>query len=123
VQLKGLVPISSLPSRSRLMSKPMVPMANLEEERLSKVASETSWVSGEARDGLLIELEYISKFPQRKCNLVTSITFKTNVKSYGPYGNPGGRTPFKSGIGKILNFWGSSGYALDRLAIRIAEFA
>ncbi len=54
----------------------MVPMATPEEEHLSKVALETSWVCGEARDGLLIKLEYISKFMQR--------TFKTNVPMATP---------------------------------------
>jgi hypothetical protein len=81
-----------------------------------------------------IKFNYLNKYLQQieglsgpikgvGSNLVTSITFKTNVKSYGPYGNLGGGTPFKSGIAKILNFWGSSGYALDQLAVCIGELA
>jgi hypothetical protein len=37
---------------------------------------------------------------------ITSITFKSNIRTYGPYGGGGGETPFKSGIGKIVGFWG-----------------
>ncbi|KAH9540028.1 hypothetical protein CY35_15G087400, partial [Sphagnum magellanicum] len=55
-------------------------------------------------------------------NLVTSITFKTNVKTYGPYGKPGGGTPFKSGIGNVVGFWGSSGWALDRIGKYISNY-
>jgi len=53
---------------------------------------------------------------------VTSITFKTNIKTYGPYGNPKlGDQGFKSGSGKIVGFWGGSGQALDRLGVFIID--
>ncbi|CAK9230783.1 unnamed protein product [Sphagnum troendelagicum] len=54
---------------------------------------------------------------------VTSITFKTNTKTYGPYGDPEpgpGRKKFTSSRGKILGFWGGSGQVLDRLAVFIS---
>jgi hypothetical protein len=41
---------------------------------------------------------------------ITSITFKSNFKAYGPYGKPGKDT-FKSECGKIVGFWG--GYGLS----------
>ncbi|CAM6055787.1 unnamed protein product [Sphagnum tenellum] len=46
---------------------------------------------------------------------VTSLTFKSNIKTYGPYGNPGRGTRFKSGIGKIMGVWGRSCCALDQI--------
>ncbi len=53
---------------------------------------------------------------------VTSITFKTNIETYGPYGNPeperGGKR-FRSDSGKILGFWGGSDQVLDRLGVFI----
>jgi hypothetical protein len=52
-------------------------------------------------------------------NLVTSITLKTNIKTYGPYGNPGVGTHFNSGIGKIMGFWGNWGWAVDKIGIHI----
>jgi hypothetical protein len=58
-----------------------------------------------------------------RTDLVTSITFKTNVKTYGPYGNPGRGTPFKSGIGNIVGLWGSSGWALDKIGVHIQVHA
>jgi hypothetical protein len=53
---------------------------------------------------------------------VTSITFKTNVKHYGPYGNrkPGDQS-FTSSSGKILGFWGCSGQVVDRLGVFIID--
>jgi hypothetical protein len=51
---------------------------------------------------------------------ITSITFKSNIQSYGPYGTGGG-IYFKSGIGKIVGFWGRSGTVLDQLGIFIAN--
>jgi hypothetical protein len=48
----------SLPSLSSLTSKPMDPMATLEEEHISKVALERSWVFGEDQLGVLTKLEY-----------------------------------------------------------------
>ncbi len=47
---------------------------------------------------------------------ITSITFKSNFKAYGPYGKPGKDT-FKSESGKIVAFWGGSGLCLDRIGV------
>jgi hypothetical protein len=51
---------------------------------------------------------------------ITSLTFKSNIKSYGPYGT-GGERYFKSGIGKIVGFWGRSGLVLDQIGVFIAN--
>jgi hypothetical protein len=48
----------SLPSLSSLTSKPMDPMATLEEEHISKVALDRSWGFGEDHAWLLTKLEY-----------------------------------------------------------------
>jgi hypothetical protein len=37
---------------------------------------------------------------------ITSITFKSNFRAFGPYGKLGTVT-FKSEIGKIVGFWGT----------------
>ncbi len=47
---------------------------------------------------------------------ITSITFKSNFKAYGPYGNPGKDT-FKSESGKIVGFWGGCGQCLDSIGV------
>ncbi len=52
---------------------------------------------------------------------ITSLIFKTNIKTYGPYGKPGGETHFKSGIGKIVGVWGRSGWGLDQIGVFIAN--
>jgi hypothetical protein len=52
---------------------------------------------------------------------VTSLTFKSNIKTYGAYGNPGGGTHFKSGIGKIMGFWGRSCSALEQIGVFITN--
>jgi hypothetical protein len=53
--------------------------------------------------------EYISKS-------ITSISFKSNIKTYGPYGlSNGGETHFRSGIGKIMGFWGNQACVLIKL--------
>jgi len=51
---------------------------------------------------------------------ITSITFKSNIQSYGPYGT-GGEIYFTSGIGKIVGFWGKSGWTLDQIGVFIAN--
>ncbi len=51
---------------------------------------------------------------------ITSITFKSNIQSYGPYGT-GGEVYFTSGIGKIVGFWGKSGWGLDQIGVFIAN--
>jgi hypothetical protein len=49
---------------------------------------------------------------------ITSISFKSNIKTYGPYGlSNGGETHFRSGIGKIMGFWGKSGMCLDQVGV------
>jgi hypothetical protein len=47
---------------------------------------------------------------------ITSITFISNFKSYGPYGMPGKDT-FKSESGKIVGFWGGCGACLDSIGV------
>ncbi|CAK9859479.1 unnamed protein product, partial [Sphagnum jensenii] len=47
---------------------------------------------------------------------ITSITFKSNFKSYGPYGKLGKDT-FKSESGKIVGFWGGYGACLDSIGV------
>jgi hypothetical protein len=51
---------------------------------------------------------------------ITSITFKSNIQSYGPYGT-GGKTNFTSGIGKIVSFWGRSCSILDQIGVFISN--
>jgi len=49
---------------------------------------------------------------------MTSISFKSNIKTYGPYGlSHRGETHFRSGIGKIMGFWGKSGMCLDQVGV------
>jgi hypothetical protein len=49
---------------------------------------------------------------------ITSISFKSNIKTYGPYGlSHGGETYFRCGIGKIMGFWGKSGMCLDQIGV------
>jgi hypothetical protein len=52
---------------------------------------------------------------------ISSITFKSNIRTYGPYGGGGGDTPFKSGIGKIVGFWGKSALAIDQIGVFIVN--
>ncbi len=51
---------------------------------------------------------------------VTSLTFKSNIKTYGPYGNLGG-THFKSGTGQIMGLWGRLCLALDQIGVFITN--
>jgi len=57
----------------------------------------------------------------RQVTGISSITFKSNIRSYGPYGGDGGETPFKSGIGKIVGFWGKSAIAIDQIGVFIVN--
>jgi hypothetical protein len=47
---------------------------------------------------------------------ITSITFKSNFRAYGPYGKHG-KDIFKSESGKIVGFWGGSGSTLDAIGV------
>jgi hypothetical protein len=47
---------------------------------------------------------------------ITSITFKSNLRLYGPYGRRGEDT-FESESGKIVGFWGGSGKYLDNIGV------
>jgi len=47
---------------------------------------------------------------------ITSITFKSNFRAYGPYGKPGKDT-FKSESGKIVGFWGGCCDCLDCIGV------
>jgi hypothetical protein len=57
----------------------------------------------------------------RQVTGINSITFKSNIKACGPYGGGGGETPFKTGIGKIVGFWGKSGLAIDQIRVFIVN--
>jgi hypothetical protein len=56
------------------------------------------------------------RFDGRQIIAITSITFKSNFRAYGPYGKPGKDT-FKSESGKIVGVWGGSGRCLDRIRV------
>jgi hypothetical protein len=47
---------------------------------------------------------------------ITSITFKSNFRDYGPYGKHG-KYIFKSESGKIVGFWGGSGDVFDSIGV------
>jgi hypothetical protein len=47
---------------------------------------------------------------------ITSITFKSNFRAYGPYGKHG-KDIFKSESGKIVGFWGGYGSILDSIGV------
>jgi hypothetical protein len=49
---------------------------------------------------------------------ISSITFKSNIKTYGPYGSHAkDHERFKSGIGKVVGFFGRSGMCLDQIGV------
>ncbi|CAM6061116.1 unnamed protein product [Sphagnum tenellum] len=47
---------------------------------------------------------------------ITSITFKSNFRAYGPYGKHG-KNIFESESGKIVGFWGGCGDVLDSIGV------
>ncbi len=71
-----------------------------------------------------ISSEVITRSSDGGTNPVTcvkSLTFRTNRKTYGPYGNSGAHdTQFKSDTGKILGFYGRSGMVIDALGVFMA---
>jgi hypothetical protein len=50
--------------------------------------------------------------------VISSLTFKSNKETYGPYGVTGD-TPFKSDVGKIVGIFGREGTCLDRIGVFI----
>jgi hypothetical protein len=52
--------------------------------------------------------------PNNRFTVIASLTFKTNIRTYGPFGATGDTT-FKSDVGKILGFFGATGFCLDCL--------
>lgn len=49
---------------------------------------------------------------------ISSITFKSNIKTYGPYGSHAkDHERFKSDIGKVVGFFGRSGMCLDQIGV------
>jgi hypothetical protein len=49
---------------------------------------------------------------------ISSITFKSNIKTYGPYGRRAkDHERFKSDIGKVVGFFGRSGMCLDQIGV------
>ena len=50
---------------------------------------------------------------------VVSLTIRTNLKSYGPFGDEtieSGKR-FKSGTGRVVGFFGAAGALLDKLGV------
>ncbi len=47
---------------------------------------------------------------------ITSITFKSNFRAYGPYGKHG-KDIFKSESGEIVGFWGACFRCLDSIGV------
>jgi hypothetical protein len=47
---------------------------------------------------------------------ITSITFKSNFRAYGPYGKHG-KDIFKSESGEIVGFWGACFRWLDSIGV------
>jgi hypothetical protein len=52
----------------------------------------------------------------RRIRGITSITFKSNFRAFGPYGKLGEDT-FKSEIGKIVGFWGSANKRINSIGV------
>ncbi|CAK9235837.1 unnamed protein product [Sphagnum troendelagicum] len=50
--------------------------------------------------------------------VISSLTFKSNKETYGPYGVTGD-TPFKTDVGKIVGIFGRAGTCLDRIGVFI----
>ncbi len=59
--------------------------------------------------------------PDQPLTGIRSITFKSNIRTYGPYGGDRGGTPFKSGIGKIVGFWGKAYGLIDQIGVFIVN--
>lgn len=57
--------------------------------------------------------------------VVTSLTFVTNVKTYGPYGNANG-TPFsypERSSDEVVGFYGRNGSLLDAIGVYVRPSA
>jgi hypothetical protein len=50
--------------------------------------------------------------------VISSLTFKSNKETYGPYGVTGD-TSFKTDVGKIVGIFGREGTCLDRIGVFI----
>ncbi|WVZ96226.1 hypothetical protein U9M48_041892 [Paspalum notatum var. saurae] len=54
--------------------------------------------------------------------VLRSLTFVTNVGKHGPFGRPGEGTPFSVPVqdgGRVVGFFGRSGYLLDALGVYV----
>ncbi len=60
--------------------------------------------------------------PENHFTVIASLTFKTNIRTYGPFGATGDTT-FKSDVGKILGFFGKTGFCLDCIGVFMARHA
>jgi hypothetical protein len=60
--------------------------------------------------------------PENYITVIASLTFKTNIRTYGPFGATGDTT-FKSDVGKILGFFGKTGFCLDCIGVCMARHA
>ncbi len=56
--------------------------------------------------------------PDNRYTVIASLTFKSNIKTYGPYGVIGDKT-FKTRVGKIRGLFGRAGACLDCLGVFI----
>ncbi|CAK9267646.1 unnamed protein product [Sphagnum jensenii] len=60
--------------------------------------------------------------PNNHHTVIASLTFKTNIRTYGPFGATGDTT-FKTDVGKILGFFGRSGACVDSIGVFVARHA
>ena len=49
--------------------------------------------------------------------VVTSLTFTTNQKTYGPYGDVNPATAFRTDYGKVVGFFGRCGHLIDAIGV------
>jgi hypothetical protein len=56
--------------------------------------------------------------PNNHFTVISSLTFKSNKETHGPYGVTGD-TPFKTDVGKIVGIFGWAGTCLDCIGLFI----
>ena len=52
--------------------------------------------------------------------VVTSLTFTTNQKTYGPYGDVNPETAFRSAYGIVVGFFGRCGHLIDSIGVYVS---
>ncbi len=58
--------------------------------------------------------------PENTITVIASLTFKTNIRTYGPFGVTGDTT-FESDVGKIVGLFGKTGFCLDCIGVCMAR--